>query len=118
MDELTDPEQAVEVLARLISAEDWPALAGLHDLEGSGRKAADFESGAYFAAADSPPPPGHGRVRRPFPPGYRYASHEIRGDEADVTVSCAIDQGDGMVLRGLKTFRLRRRGSAWKVVPE
>ena len=89
-DALPDPERAVEILARLLSAKDWPALARLHDLEGTALRAADLESGAYFVAGDSPPPPGHGPIRRPFTPGYRYESHEIRGDEAAVTVSCAI----------------------------
>ena len=118
MDALPDPERAVEVLSRLLSAKDWPALARLHDLEGTALRAADLESGAYFVAGDSPPPPGHGRIRRPFTPGYRYESHEILGDEAAVTVSCAMDQGDGRVLRGMQGFRLRRRGAGWKVVPE
>ena len=113
---LPDPERAAEILARLVSAEDWAALARLHDLDGTALRSADLESGAYFVAGDAAP--GHGRARRPFPPGYRYASHEIRGDEAEVVVSCAIDQGDGLVLRGMKVFRLRRRGAGWKVVPE
>lgn len=117
-DALPDPERAVEILARLLSAEDWPALARLHDLEGTTLRAADLESGAYFIRGATPPAPGHGLIRRPFSPGYSYAFHEVRGDEADVTVSCAIDQGDGMVLRGMQSFRLRLRGPGWKVVPE
>jgi hypothetical protein len=117
VDELpADPERAVESLARLLAARDWPALARLHELEGSRHRPEDLESGAYFQAGEASP--GHGPIRRPFPPGWRYASHEIRGDEAAVTVSCALDQGDGMVLRGLHTFRMRRAGAGWKLLPE
>jgi len=114
------PQEAVPALARMLAAEDWPRLARCYLLDASSIERSDLESGRYFRR--STPAEGHpaglDRGRHPFPPGYRYLSHAVDGDEALVRVGIEIDQGGGMVQRGLREFRMRRTDGGWQVLPD
>lgn len=114
------PQEAVPALAGMLAAEDWPRLARCYLLDGSGIERSDLESGRYFRRT-SPAvghPAGLDRWRHPFAPGYRYLSHAVAGDEALVRVGIEIDQGGGMVQRGLREFRMRRTDRGWQVLPD
>lgn len=113
------PQEAVEAINRFLSAKDWPALSRYYDLSGTDVAPGDLESGAFFAAPGPPDHPAWGsRFRRPFPPGFRYQSHEMEGDDALVVVAVAIDQGGGMIQRAFQRFRLRKSALGWRVRPE
>jgi len=115
------PESAIPEINRLLAAKDWVGLTGHYDLTGTTVAPAELESGAFFVALPDGGfrHPGWPRgPLRPFPPGFRYASHEEDGDEAVVTVSIEIDEGGGMVQQGCARFRMRRVAGAWKLRPE
>jgi len=110
------PQEAIEAVCAMLRARDWAGLARCHDLEGSGVDRAELESGRYFIREGSGHPSGADRWR-PFSPSFRYEHHEERGDEATVWVFLAIDQGDGMIQRSVKSVELRRRDGRWLVRP-
>ena len=114
------PQEAVPSLARMLAAEDWHALARCYDLGASGIERSELESGRYFRRPMAAPghPAGVDRWRHPFAPGYRYLSHRLDGNEALVQVGIEIDQGAGMVQRGLREFRMRKAERGWQVLPD
>ena len=114
------PHEAVPALARMLGAEDWRALARCYDLGASGIERSELESGRYFRRPTAAPghPAGVDRWRHPFAPGYRYLSHRLEGNEALVQVGIEIDQGAGMVQRGLREFRMRKAERGWQVLPD
>jgi len=106
MGAFASPREAVEEIAKLLRARDWAALA---------------------ACYDGPPPPAFYQEREgghpsgaddwvPFPPGWSYLSHETEGDVAVVRVGVEIDEGGGMIQRGVHAFRLRRTPAGWKLL--
>jgi len=118
----SDPESAVAETARLLRAKAWAELARYYDLSGTDVAPDTLTSGAFFVR-DKPPAVGHpagfGRYRQPFAPGFSYLSHAGAGDdEVVVTVHVEIDQGGGMVQRGLDTFRLRRSARGYQLLPK
>lgn len=114
------PQEAVPALAGMLVAEDWPRLARCYLLDASGIDRSELESGRYFrrVAVTAGHPAGLDRWRHPFPPGYRYLSHAVDGDEALVRVGIEIDQGGGMVQRGWREFRMRKTAPGWQVLPD
>jgi hypothetical protein len=114
------PKEAVPALAGMLAAEDWPRLARCYDLDGSGIERSELESGRYFTRSTvaAGHPAGLDRWRHPFPPGYHYWSHTLDGNEALVQVGIEIDQGAGMVQRGLREFRMRRTAGGWQTLPD
>ena len=114
------PEQAVAEISKLLAAEDWATLAEYYDLTGTSIDRKDLESGRFFVNSKPPAishPAGFWRYRHPFPPSFRYDSHEISGDIATVRVSIQIDQGDGMIQRSSQTFRMKKSGQGWQILP-
>lgn len=105
------PREAVDVLSRLLAARDWAGLAACYDADPAALTPAFF-----YDAQVASHPAGFDRWRHPFPPGWSYVSHEEQGDLAVVTVGIAIDQGDGMVQRGFREFRMRRTSAGWQVL--
>ena len=101
------PREAVEKITRLLEARDWAALAACYD----GPAPAVF----YDESAGGHPA-GFDRWKHPFPPGWRYVSHEVQGDLAVVRVGIEIDQGGGRVQRGHQTFRMRRTPDGWRLL--
>lgn len=99
--------EAVDGLSRLLQARDWAGLAACYE----GAPPAVF----YDAAAEGHPA-GLDRWRHPFPPGFAYQGHEERGDVAVVRVGVAIDEGGGMIRRGVREFRMRRTPAGWRVL--
>jgi len=114
------PQEAVPALAGMLAAENWSRLARCYFLDGSGIERSELASGRYFrrSAEAMSHASGVDRWRHPFAPGYRYLSHAVDGEEALVRVGIEIDQGGGMVQRGLREFRMRRSERGWQVLPD
>lgn len=102
------PVDAVRELSRLLAARDWAALRDCYQ-----DAPADLQ---FYDPGRSGHPGGFDAWLRPFPPGWSYLSHEEQGDLAVVRVGIAIDQGDGMVQRGFREFRMRRTPAGWQVL--
>ena len=112
MTAFASPADAVPALSTLLAARDWAALAACYAADPA------VLTPAFFYDAEAPGhPSGADRWRHPFPPGWRYLSHEVRGDVVVVHVGIEIDQGDGMMQRGLREFRMRRTPAGWQVLP-
>ena len=105
------PREAVTALSKLLSARDWAGLAACYEAD------AAVLTPSFFYDPEAPGhPAGFDRWRHPFPPGWSYLSHEEQGEVAVVRVGIEIDQGDGMVQRGVREFRLRRTSAGWQVL--
>jgi hypothetical protein len=105
------PADAVPELSKLMDAREWTALAACYDAEPGTLTAAFF-----FDPDASGHPAGFDRWRHPFPPGWRYLSHTVEGDVAVVTMGIEINEGDGMIQRGYREFRMRRTSAGWQVL--
>ena len=105
------PALAVAALSELLAARDWAGLAACYDADPAALTPAFF----YDPHAEGHPA-GFDRWRHPFPPGWSYQSHEEQGDVAVVRVGIEIDQGDGMIQRGFREFRMRRTPAGWQVL--
>ena len=112
MTAFASPADAVPALSKLLEARDWTALAACYDADPAALPPAFF-----FDADAASHPSGAERWRHPFPPGWRYLSHEEAGGLAVVQVGIEIDQGDGMIQRGYTEFRMRRTPAGWRVLP-
>ena len=117
------PEEAVPLIARLLEARDFGALASYYDLSGSGVERAELESGAFFIREERPPvahPAGFWRYRHPFAPGFQflYAAPEGEADVFSVHVEIRIEQGAGAEDQvGYDEFRMVRSAAGWQVLP-
>lgn len=107
MTAFASPMEAVEELTKLLRARDWAALAACYD----GPPPAVF----YDERVEGHPG-GFDRWKHPFPPGFRYVSHEVTEDVAVVRVGIEIDEGGGMIQRGMREFRMRKTPEGWKVL--
>ncbi len=117
----SDPKSAVAEAAKLLRAEAWAELARYYDLSGTTVPPDTLTSGSFFVR-DKPPAVGHpagfDRYKQPFAPGFSYMTHTSAGDdEVKVTVDIEIDQGGGMIQRGMDTFYLRRSVHGYQLLP-
>ena len=117
------PEEAVPLIAGMLEARDFGALASYYDLGGSGIDRAELESGAFFIREERPPvahPAGFWRYKHPFAPGFRFL-YAVPADELDVFsvhVEIRIEQGAGSEDQvGLNEFRMIRSAAGWQVLP-
>lgn len=114
------PEQAVEIVTRLLQDEQFEELSRYYDLAGTTIDRAELTSGDFFIRRERPAaahPGGFWRYREPFAPGFEYASHTVEGDVATVRVGIEIDQGDGTTQRGESSFCMRRSEHGWQLLP-
>jgi len=117
-----DPKTAVAETARLMRARSWAELARYYDLSGTDIAIGDLLSGRFFMR-DKPPsfghPAGFDRYIQPFAPAFSYLSHQSIGDGlVEVTVHVEIDEGGGMVQRGLDSFRMRKSAKGYQLLPK
>ena len=118
----TDPESAVEQITVLLQDKNWPELTRYYDLSDSPIDRADLISGEFFYTDVEPPhahPAGFWRYKHPFPPSFTFASTRELDEPGviEVTVQVEIDQGGGMVQRGLQTFLMRKTEEGFQVMP-
>jgi hypothetical protein len=112
------PGEAVTEATRLMREARWDRLASYFDLSGLDVTMDDLLSGEYFRC--SPPEPVHPGLRdkctRPFPEGFSYEYHVEEGGDVTVHVGIAIDQGEGMVQRGMASFPMKRTAEGYRFV--
>ena len=117
----TGPKTAVSEISGLIKRSEWLALSRYYDLSGSGIDRRELESGRFFVRTERPPvahPAGFWRIRHPFHPSFRYQNHRtLPGNRVQVHLSIEIDQGGGMVQRGVKSFLLRKSEKGYQILP-
>jgi hypothetical protein len=117
----TDPKTAVTVISGLIEQSDWPALSRYYDLSGSAIGRGELESGRFFVRTERPPlahPGGFWRIRHPFDPSFRYRYHQtLSGGQVRVHLSIEIDQGGGMIQRGMHSFLLWKSEKGFQILP-
>lgn len=118
------PEQAVTMITKMLRRDDWRALASYYMLEGSTVSRSALVSGDYFIRRDRPEaahPGGFWRYRHPFPAGFEFGWVKPMNGTDDiikVNVTIEIDQGGGMMQRGIDTFLMRKSQYGYKIVPE
>lgn len=117
-----DPPTAVGEITRLMRGKSWAELARYYDLSGTDIDPDTLVTGAFFVRAERPAvghPAGFGLYKQPFAPGFSYLSHQTVGEnEVEVTVDISIDQGGGMIQRGLDTFRMRQSERGYQILPK
>ncbi len=105
------PQESVEITAKLLIEEDWETLTKYYFLDNTEKEKIDsLKNGSYFVRDKKPElvhPAASWRYKKPFDPGFKYSNH-FKEDESRVKVelSMEIDQGNGMIQRGLSTFYL------------
>ena len=118
----SDPKSAVDEIARLMRAKSWTELARYYDLSGTEIFIEELNSGRFFVRDKLPAvghPAGFGRYKQPFAPSFSYSSHEVIDENrVEVTVEISIDQGGGMIQRGLDSFRMRKSDKGYQVLPD
>ncbi len=116
-----NPKQAVDAISTMLSSEAWEKLSRYYDLSDTDIDPASLISGEFFVRKERPEvahPAEFWRIKEPFSPQYAYQSHYHRSDEiVDVTVHIEIDEGMGMIRRGLQSFQLRKSPDGYQLLP-
>ncbi len=117
------PEKAVEMVTKLLNKKDWVALSRYYDLSDSNISRYELVSGRFFYTEQPPEgavhPAGFWKYKHPFAPGFQYFGHEpAGGNRVTVTVTIQIDQGGGMVQRGMDSFKMIQTGEGYRILPD
>ncbi len=117
-----NPSAAVEQITRMLGEKDWPELAKYYDLADSPIDHADLVSGEFFYTEERPAvahPAGFWRYKHPFAPAFEFKSTRELEEPGviEVTVGVEIDQGGGMIQRGLQTFLMRKSKKGYQIMP-
>ncbi len=117
-----DPQQAVDSIRTMLSANAWAELSRYYDLTGTDIKRKSLISGDFFVREKRPEvshPAGFWRYKQPFSPQFSYlAQHPLADDIVEVTVHIEIDEGGGMVQRGMDSFQLRKSTNGYQLLPK
>ena len=118
----TTPKDAVGEITVMLRAKDWPRLARYYDLTGTAIERKGLVSGEFFYRDRRPAaghPAGFWRYKHPFAPGFTFHHQEQTAvpNVVEVVLTVEIDQGGGMVQRGLSRFRMVRHPRGWQVLP-
>lgn len=115
------PTEAVTQLTQMLNASDWKTAARYYDLSGTNMRREGLASESFFIknpAAETRFLDRRGAMR-PFTPGFKYERHAPDGaDTIRVYLKLEIDQGDGMTLRSLHAFRMRKSQRGYQVLPD
>ncbi len=118
----TNPSAAVEQITVMLEEKNWVELAKHYDLVDSPIDRVDLVSGEFYYTEEKPEvahPAGFFKYKHPFAPGFEFKSiKELEEtDIIEVTVGIEIDQGGGMIQRGLQTFLMRKSDKGYQVMP-
>jgi len=118
----TSPSDAVKQITVLLEDKNWDELAKYYDLTDSQIERASLISGEFFYTEKRPEvahPEGFWKYKHPFAPGFEFNSMKELAEPGviEVTVSVEIDQGGGMIQRGLQTFLMRNSDKGYQVMP-
>jgi hypothetical protein len=116
------PSAAVEQITVMLEEKNWPELTKYYDLADSPEDRADLVSGEFFYTEEQPEvahPAGFWKYKHPFSPAFEFKStRELEAPGViEVTVGVEIDQGGGMIQRGLQTFLMRKSDKGYQVMP-
>lgn len=115
------PEESVEIITKLLRKSDWVELTKYYDIAGSEVKKEEMLSGDYFINTERPEvahPAGFWRYKHPFSPGFKYFSHKsIEDSKVEVVVQIEIDQGEGMIQKGIDTYYLKKCEKGFQLLP-
>lgn len=118
----SDPgKEAVLIITGLIRDDNWKELSLYYDLDGSGIRRERLESGEFFIRTRRPEvahPAEFWRHKHPFSPEFQYDFHSETDGIATVNLSITIDQGGGMVQRGMSSFRMKRSEKGYQILPD
>jgi hypothetical protein len=116
------PASAVEQIAVMLKERNWAELASYYDLSDSPVERSTLISGEFFYTDEEPAgahPAGFWHYKHPFPPAFKF--HSTRDLEEpgviEVTVQVEIDQGGGMIQRGMQTFLMRKTENGYQIMP-
>lgn len=118
----TSPESAVEQITVMLENKDWSELSRCYDLTDSPIDRATLISGEFFYTDERPDvahPAGFWHYKHPFPPAFKYGSSRNLEEPGviEVTVEVEIEQGGGMIQRGMQTFLMRKTDKGYQVMP-
>ncbi len=117
-----NPEQAVDAISTMLSSKAWEKLSRYYDLSDTDIDRASLISGEFFVRQERPEvahPAEFWRIKQPFSPQFTYRSHHHLSDEiVEVTVHIEIDEGFGMIRRGLNNFQLRKFPNGYQLLPK
>lgn len=118
----TSPSVAVEKMRVMLKDKNWAELAGYYDLTDSPVKREELVSGEFFYTEKRPEaahPAGFWKYKHPFAPAFKFkATRELETPGViEVTVEVEIDQGGGMIQRGMQTFLMRKSDKGYQVMP-
>jgi hypothetical protein len=117
------PVSAVEQITIMLKAKDWAELANYYDLTNSPVDRSKLISGEFFYTNEKPPnahPAGFWHFKHPFSPDFKYHSYRDLEESniIEVVVQVEIDQGGGMVQRGLQAFLMRKSIKGFQILPQ
>lgn len=116
------PAIAVEQISVMLENKNWPKLAKYYDLTDATIDLADLTSGDFFYTEERPVaahPAGFWKYKHPFAPPFKFKSTRDLEEPGviEVTVGVEIDQGGGLIQRGMQTFLLRKTEKGYQVMP-
>lgn len=116
------PELAVEQITVMLKEKNWAELADYYDLSDSPVKRSTLVSGEFYYTDERPAsthPAGFWHYKHPFAPGFKFLSTRNLEEPGviEVTVQVEIDQGGGMIQRGMQAFLMRKTGKGYQVMP-
>ncbi|MBN1412098.1 MAG: hypothetical protein JW969_14740 [Spirochaetales bacterium] len=114
-------KEAVNIINRLLCRRDWVTLSAYYDLSNADIDIEDMKNGSFFIKNDKPEnahPGEFWRYKHPFAPGFQYEYHtETEDNRIQVNVSMEIDEGGGMIRRGITTFTMIKLTEGYKILP-
>ena len=117
-----NPRQAVDSIRTMLSLKAWDKLSRYYDLSGTDINRESLISGEFFIRNKRPEaahPAGFWRYKQPFSPQFSYLSHhDISNETVEVTVHIEIDEGGGMIQRGMDKFQLRKSPDGYQLLPK
>ena len=117
-----NPEDAVNIISKLLLAENWRELRRYYDLSSSNISGQELESGHFFINTEQPEiahPGGFWRYKHPFSPAFEYFySEQVSEDKVKVWVKIEIDQGGGMIQQGNQCFTMRKSVKGYQILPD
>ena len=119
----SSPQESVEKTSKLLINENWDKLMTFYFLENTDKETLDsMKNGSYFIRDKKPfsyHPGVSWKYKKPFSPSFKYSNHEtIEEDLIKVTVSIEIDQGGGMIQKGMSYFYLLKSKKGYQIKPK
>ena len=116
------PQESVEITAQLLIQGDWETLSKYYFVEESDKQLIDsLKNGSYFVRDKKPDlihPAASWRYKKPFDPNFKYSGYlEEEDARIKVDVSMEIDQGNGMIQRGMSSFYLLKSENGFQLIP-